>query len=262
MLLLIDADSALYRAGCANETRSYHCTLDGQLLHSCQYKKDADIYAEEYGCEVSKHKEAGPIKLSLYNLRQCAKSMFALEHTSYEMYIGGTGNFRYAYFPEYKGDRDPLDKPIHLDQMKKHLQGQYGAQLVDGEEADDKVSYRQLQCIEEGIESCIVTIDKDLDNTMGWHFNWVTGNLKYISEEEADLNFYRQLLTGDSTDGIPGIKGMGKKGAEKLLPTYSDNMLSIVRDEYLARGYDLDYMHQQGICLWMRRKPEEIWQIQ
>lgn len=262
MHLLIDADSALYRAGCANETRSYLCTLEGHLLETFQYKKDADAYAEEHGCDVEKHKEAGPVALSLYNLRQCAKSMFALKHNSYEMYIGGKGNFRYDYFPAYKSTRDEADKPLHLEQMKKHLQGQYGAMLVDGEEVDDKVSYRQMQCLEEGIDSCIVTIDKDLDNTPGWHFNWVKQHHYYITPEQADLNFYRQLLVGDwAVDGIPGLKGVGKKTAEKILPEYSDNMLEIVKEEYLKRGESLEQMQINGICLWMRRKPDEIWRM-
>lgn len=265
MRLLIDADSALYRAGCANETRSYLCTLEGHLLETFKYKKEADAYAEEHGCVVEKHKEAGPVGLSLYNLRQCTKSMFALKHDSYEMYIGGKGNYRFDYFPEYKSNRDSDDKPLHLEQMKKHLQAQYGAVLVDGEEVDDKVSYRQMQCMEEGIDSCIVSIDKDLDNTPGWHFNWVKQHHYYISPEQADLNFARQLLAGDVTDGIPGLAGVGKGTAEKILPEYREDWLDVVKQEYRDRYKGLDYLkylEQQGICLYMRRKPDEIWRAE
>lgn len=259
MLLLMDADSALYRAGCANEERSYLCTLEGHLLETFKYKKDATAYAEEHGCDVEAHKKAGPVGLSLHNLRQCMENFFAIEHTDYEMYIGGEGNFRFKYFPEYKSNRSEDSKPAHLQQMKKHLMARYGAELVDGEEVDDKVSYRQMQCIEEGIESCIVSIDKDLDNTQGWHYNWVKNDLYYISPEQADLNFYRQLLSGDSTDGIPGVKGIGKHRAAKILPEYSKDMLDIVRRVYLDSDHTYEYMRQQGIALWMRRKPDEIW---
>tara|TARA_R110000787_G_scaffold193899_3_gene305450 strand:- start:1027 stop:1821 length:795 start_codon:yes stop_codon:yes gene_type:complete len=260
MKLLIDADSPLYRAGCANETRSYLCTHGGHLVEEFQYKKDAVAYATEHGCDIEKHKEAGAVGLSLHNLRQCVKSMLSIEHDSYEMYTGGKGNFRYDYFKEYKGTRDPFDKPIHMKQMKKHLQAKYGAIPVDGEEVDDKVSYRQVQCIAEGIESCIVTNDKDLDNTMGWHRNWVKGETYYLTAEQADLNFHRQLLTGDwSVDGIPGLKGVGGVTAAKILPEYSDNMLDIVKEEYFNRGHDIEYLTMNGIMLWMRRKPDEIW---
>lgn len=259
MLLLIDADSALYRAGCANEERSYLCTLDGNMLGEFKYKKEAKEFAEEHGCEIEKHKKAGPVGLSLYNLRQTCQSMFDLEHTDYEMYIGGKGNFRYDYFPEYKSNRDSSDKPIHLEEMKKHLQGQYNAQRVDGEEADDRVSWRQMECIAKGIDSCIVTIDKDLNNTPGWHYNWLTGHTCFITQEEADLNFARQCLSGDATDGIPGLKGVAKKTAEKLLPEYREDWLEFVKEQYIERGYSLDDLTKYGIALWMRRKPEEIW---
>lgn len=262
MILLIDADSALYRAGCANEERSYLCTHEGHLLETFKYKKDADAFAEESGLEdirIEKHKEAGPVGLSLHNLRQCAANFFTLEHESYEMYIGGKGNFRYEYFPEYKSNRDDSDKPHHLEQMKKHLQGQYGAIRVDGEEADDRVSWRQMQCLSEGIDSCIVTIDKDLDNTPGLHHNWVKNETYYVSPEQADLNFARQLLSGDKTDGIPGLKGVGKGTAIKLLPEYREDWLEVVKWQYMDKEGSLANLEKYGIALWMRRKPEEIW---
>jgi|18_taG_2_1085343.scaffolds.fasta_scaffold01344_12 hypothetical protein len=257
MHLLIDADSALYRAGCANEERTYRCTLEGQLLEEFRYKSDAKVFAEEYGCEIVKHKTAGPIGLSLHNLRQCAKNFFAIEHDSYEMFIGGKGNFRYDYYPEYKNNRDGDDKPVHLEQMKKHLQAQYGAVRINDEEADDVVSYKQ--CMAEKDSTCIVTIDKDLNNTAGWHYNWVKGDMFYVTEKEADLNFARQLLSGDATDGIPGLKGVAAKTAIKLLPEYRDDWLEFVKHTYLERGYTLDYLNQMGIMLYMRKKPEEIW---
>lgn len=259
MKLLIDGDSALYRAGCANETRMYVVHLDGHMLDSFKYKKDAVAFAEEHDAEVELTKEAGPVGISLYNLRQVCKQMFALAHDSYEMYIGGEGNFRRDIFPEYKDNRDPLAKPIHLEQMKKHLEAQYGAIRVDGEEADDKVSYRQMQCIEEGIDSCIVSIDKDLNNTMGWHYNWVKEHQYYVTPEQADLHFARQLLMGDSTDGIVGLPNVGKKTAEELLPEYREDWLDIVKAQYIERGFDMEYLTQQGRALYMRRKPEELW---
>ena len=262
MIALMDADSALYRAGCANETRRYVVHLDGECIDMFQYKKDADACAEEYGAEIELTKKAGPIGITLHNLRNVMKNFFNVKHTSYEMYIGGKGNFRDDIFPEYKDGRDPMLKPIHLEEMKKHLEGQYGAVRVDGEEVDDKVSYRQMQCIEQGIDSVIVTIDKDLNNTQGWHYNWIKGDMYFITPEQADLNFARQCLMGDSTDGIPGIVGLGEKTALKILPEYREDWLDVVKEEYLTRGHDMDYLTQQGRCLWMRRKPNELWRAE
>lgn len=260
-LLLIDADSALYRAGFANQKRSYLCTLEGHLLAEFQYKKDAEAFAEENECEISPHTEIGPIGLSLHNLRQCMDSMLSIDHSGYEVYFGGEGNFRYKYFPEYKANRKDAEKPAHMEQMKKHLQARYNAVAVDGEEADDRVSWRQMQCLEEGIDSCIVSIDKDLDNTPGWHYNWVKEELYYIDEKQADLNFYRQMLMGDNTDGIPGLPGIGKQKALKLLPEWTEDLADIVLRLYKDNDQTYEYFLQQGRALWMRRKPDEIWSV-
>ena len=257
MHLLIDADSALYKAGCANEDRYYHCVLEGQLIEEVKYKADALVVQEATGCSIEKYKVAGPVGISLHNLRKVVDSMLLTPHTSYEMFIGGEGNFRYEWFPEYKANRSSDDKPLHLNQMKKHLIGKFGAQVVDKEEVDDRVSW--MQCAAPKDSTCIVSVDKDLNNTAGWHYNYARQELYYITEEEADLNFARQLLTGDSTDGIPGLKGVGKVMANKILPSYQPDWLDIVKLEYTNRGHTLAYLRQQGIALHMRRVPEEIW---
>ena len=72
--------------------------------------------------------------------------------------------------------------------------------MVEGEEADDQLSIR---CALKG--DTIATIDKDLNNTAGWHYNWQKDDLYCVGKIEADRNFYRQLLVGDSTDNIPGL---------------------------------------------------------
>lgn len=263
MLLLIDADSALYRAGCANETRFYKCVMDdGGVLATFKYKKDAKEYAEECGAEVVGDKTVGPVGITLSNLRNVIDTkMLCIDHTSYELYIGGKGNFRFDIYPEYKEQRDELAKPLHIPQMRKHLQGKYGAILVDDEEADDRVSWRQMQCIEQGIESCIVTIDKDLNNTEGWHYNWGKEELYYVTPEEADLNFFRQVIMGDSTDGLAGIPNKGKAYALKVFPEHLPykEMYDRALQEYTDAGLDKSYFVQQGRCLWMRRKPDELW---
>jgi len=258
MHLVIDADSALYRAGFANEKREYACSIEGEYITGFQYKKEADEFQEDTGCDVELVSIPGPVGLSLHNLRQSVASMFAIEHSSYEMYFEGEGNFRYNYFPEYKSARKNSPKPAHFEQLKKHLQGQYGAIPVEKEETDDRVSWRHLQLLSEGKESCIVSIDKDLNNTYGWHYNWVSGDLYYISLEEADLNFWRQLITGDVTDSVPGIPGAGKKAAEKILPYWREHGLELVKHAYADAGLSDEYFLSQARCLYIRRKPEEI----
>ena len=51
----------------------------------------------------------------------------------------------------------------------------------------------------------------------GDHYNFVKKTHQFIDDDEAHLKLMLQCLTGDGTDNIPGIKGVGAKTAEKIL---------------------------------------------
>ena len=76
---------------------------------------------------------------------------------------------------------------------------------------------------------CIVSIDKDMDMIPGWHYNQNKGELYFVTPEEADYFFHKQLLTGDRVDNIIGIKGIGDKKSDKALGnlSYDDRVLKI-----------------------------------
>jgi len=265
MHFLIDADSIVFKAGCANEFREYVVWEEGSAVASFPYKKEVDEYIAEYpdaNLEWTKEKRAGNFVLSVANCKSLMKKI--TEHpqcTSWEVFIAGKDNFRKEIYPEYKATRDPFNRPIHENRLRQYLVDRWKAVKCDGEEVDDVVSYRQEEMIEaEGILTpCIVSIDKDLDNTQGYHYNYGTDEMYCVQNYEADLNFYRQLLTGDNVDNIPGLHRVGKKTAEKLLPEYSDDMCQIVWDEYKKRDHDLDYMIMNARLLWIRREREELW---
>ena len=258
MELLIDFDSALYKAGCSNETRWYEIrTPDGFVVQQCQYKKEATaVVGDDTDLEIVACKEAGPLGHTLANLKNIIEGILDVYPVKYQLFIAGKGNFRDDIYPDYKGHRDASGKPLHLKDMKEYLLKRYNTFLVDGEEADDRVSW--LQCTAEH-ETMIVGVDKDLDNTPGHHYNFQHKHEYLLTEEEADFNFATQLLTGDSTDNIPGLPGVGKGTAAKILPEYIPTWQHVVWDEYQERGFDMDYMVLQGRLLWMRRKPEEWW---
>ena len=252
---LIDADTALYKAGCADETRWYDVLdCNGEVIRDYQYKKDATSFVSgDPSLSIVARKKAGPLKNALSNLKTYIDKI--IDHpkcTSYEVFIGGKGNFRMDIDSTYKMDRDPMSKPIHLNAMKDYLCKHYAATRCDGMEADDVVSYR---CQEDLENNCIVSVDKDLRNTQGWHYNPDKKILDYVTESGADLNFYRQLLMGDSTDGIVGIAGYGTAAAKRILPESLpvDDMCHIVWAEYQAKGYDCEYFFQQAGLLWMLR---------
>lgn len=182
-------------------------------------------------------------------------------------------NFRIAEASEaypYKGNRPEEEKPELLSDIKQWMIEEYDAELQQGQEADDALS----------IAACtlghgIATIDKDLDGCPGWHYNWAKNNIYYVTEEEANRFFYTQMLTGDSTDNIPGLfKRTGKKAMAKVKEPLAEltdpaDMYAYVKEVYmdavaekkmLSDEEDVTrWLLSQGRCLWMRRAEGELW---
>lgn len=120
-------------------------------------------------------------------------------------------NFRFAIYPEYKANRKS-PKPIHYEFIRSYIQDKHPTEMIYGMEADDALVINQTE------NTVIVSIDKDLYQCPGNHFNFVSKDLFYISKEEGLCNFYKQILMGDmGSDNIPGCPGIGKAKAEKLL---------------------------------------------
>lgn len=119
-------------------------------------------------------------------------------------------NFRTRIYPEYKAHRTQ-PKPEHYNYLREYLICDYGAKLVVGAEADDGIGIAS----NEG--TIIASIDKDLDQIPGTHFNFVRNVIYDVLPGEAIHNFYKQLLTGDVSDNIRGVSGIGEKKATKLL---------------------------------------------
>lgn len=76
-------------------------------------------------------------------------------------------------------------------------------------------------------ETIIASIDKDLKQVPGWHFDIVKEKLVHVDELEAARNFYSQMLQGDRTDNISGIRGIGPVKADKTVNQFfSEDALS------------------------------------
>ena len=71
--------------------------------------------------------------------------------------------------------------------------------------------------LEEDKENVIVSIDKDLRTFSGKIYDSYHDEIRFISPKQAEANFKRQLLIGDTTDGYSGLPKVGKATADKLL---------------------------------------------
>ena len=108
--------------------------------------------------------------------------------------------------------------------------------------------------------------DKDLDGFPGWHYSWASGGQKekplhMVTPTQAHHWFFTQLLTGDSTDNIPGLYRVGSVAAKKLLSGLTEplSLYSVVHREYEARfgSYWKLFMHENARLLWMLRTEDD-----
>ena len=136
----------------------------------------------------------------------------------WELYLTGRGNFRedLAVTAPYKGNRKQ-EKPKHYHAIRNRLVAHWKACMVEGMEADDLLRIRQEEEHSKGQESIIVTVDKDLDQVVGWHYSLVKKDKYWLDYEEGNLLFYIQFLQGDIVDNIKGVKGIGPVRARALL---------------------------------------------
>ena len=168
--------------------------------------------------------------------------------------------FRHEMYPEYKATRDKAPEDLHaqVPMIRETLDRMHIAAVSNpGFEADDIIATLSRLATHAGIETVIVTGDKDLMQLVGPHVSALRppkkGESQYrIMQENEVLEEYgvrpSQIvdflsIIGDKADNIPGIKGLGEKGAVKLL------------SEYVS--LDGIYRHLDMLSQSIRRKLEE-----
>lgn len=160
--------------------------------------------------------------------------------------------FRKEMYPEYKANRPdmPEDLRPQIDIIKEVLNA-YKIPIIGmpGFEADDIIGTLASKASEMGYQAVIVSGDKDMlqlvegENIVMYD---AAKGVEYLGEEGipelfgCKPNQVIDLLTiwGDSSDNVPGVPGVGQKGAKKLLETYGtlesiyENLDQIKRKSY------------------------------
>tara|TARA_B100000795_G_scaffold64408_1_gene43516 strand:- start:1497 stop:2252 length:756 start_codon:yes stop_codon:yes gene_type:complete len=173
--------------------------------------------------------------------------------------LKGEGNFRYDIEPDYKGQRKVSNVDEAVVERRKDL-NEYAYSLghfkSDNCEADDVVSIWAQQSLDAKEHYVIAHIDKDIDMVEGWHYNFTKETLYYICKDQGYRKMCLQMLTGDSTDNIQGLVGIGPKKAEKLLADVSKaDMLAKVQEAW-EEAHPEDWQERLEVCwnlLYMRR---------
>ena len=185
-----------------------------------------------------------------------------LKADHYLAWITGKTNYRYdiAKTVPYKGNRKDVLRPKHYEALREHLVKRHDAIITVGEEADDAVAIDSTKLLD---ECWIVHVDKDLDQLQGWHYNPVKDERYYVNAFEAYKSFCVQLLTGDRTDNIPGLQGIGPKKADKALKDAKtqEELLEAAWSKYQELGHTTEYFTEQARLLWLRRHEGQLWNI-
>jgi len=169
---------------------------------------------------------------------------------------GGGGNFRYeiaTIFP-YKANRIQ-ELPYHFQAVKDYLVEAYDARRVYGVEVDDAVGILYKEATD-----LIVSPDKDLDQFPGLHYNPQSGKDYEVKEVDALRNFYSQVVTGDTSDNIPGLFGIGASSAYLKSIKKMDNeeeMFELVSNLYRQRfgSYYPQFLLENCRLLFLLRNP-------
>ncbi len=183
---------------------------------------------------------------AVWGVANFLQRLFAQHCPTYVAWVHDAGtSFRTEVYEDYKATREKLDDELQEDfdrsvERITTLLEAYGVSLVeiDGYEADDIIGTLATLAVEQGLEVIIVSGDKDFYQLIGDEIallNPGRGGPAAVEEHWVDVsNAHERLgvppervvdylaLVGDSSDNVPGVRGIGDKTARKLLSQFGD----------------------------------------
>lgn len=180
---------------------------------------------------------------------------------------------RVAMYPDYKAGRKPPPDFYEQIPVLHELLQAFGWPLyeLDDYEADDIMGTLAVQAREKGLETLLITSDLDMLQLINGRvkvYALKTGlsNIELYAPKSFEAKYGIKVdqfldlksLKGDSSDNIPGVPGIGEKGAVDLLTQYQtldgiyDN-LPLIKDSLrkkLEAGKDLAYLSKELARIW------------
>ena len=182
---------------------------------------------------------------------------------------------RLELYPEYKAGRKPAPPDFYEQIPLLHeLLDAFGWPLyeLDDYEADDIMGALAVQASEKGLETLLVTSDMDMlqlvnGNVHVYALKTGLSNIELYSPKSFEVKYGIKVeqfldlkaIKGDSSDNIPGVPGIGEKGAVDLLNQFEtldgiyDN-LALIKDstrKKLEAGKELAYLSKELARIWI-----------
>jgi 5'-3' exonuclease len=210
--------------------------IDGDIfLYSvCFAKKQTQEQIDQMGDQLERTLQDVINELNNYLI----STLIATNCVYYKGFLSGR-SFRkdIAKISEYKAGRS-TEKPKYFSEIRNYLKEVWNFQedSTTYYEADDLIcSYNKVYS-NKGYTPIIISIDKDLDQIPGLHYNPRKKEFNDISIGYAEYFLWYQAIIGDTADNIKGIEGTGAVGAKKILQgSYIDNTLQAYINKYGLR---------------------------
>lgn len=250
MTALIDLDSILYKA-------VYKIVSINEMRTAItNYGKDG---AKQWIKEEVYNEGINRCENELLKMQQYLSSIFFEEIKEYELFITTCSNsFRKQISTTYKSNRKKNKYVWLLREHYRHNEARNSDRL----EADDLIA---IKARELGVGNyVIVSIDKDLKQIGGYFWSYYKTRSKdsfgdlilnefgfyemeykqtqvdFINENDANIFFWSQMLIGDTSDNIQGVKRIGVKTAEKILNNTTVPWIATAR-KYIEKGQKKDF---------------------
>ena len=179
-------------------------------------------------------------------------------------------SFRKEIYPQYKANRlaPPDDLIVQFKIIRQAVEA-FNICMIEkpGVEADDIIASYATKAEASGAKVNIISSDKDLMQLVNTNIEIYDASKDKIIREAEVIEKWNvtpqqmvdlQALIGDSSDNIPGVKGIGPKGAAKLLEEYGnlDNIYLNIENikaksikEKLLRDKENAYLSQKLAAL-------------
>jgi hypothetical protein len=253
MRVLVDADAMVYGCGFAAQKKD----------------ESGNVVAEPVGNALALAKSSLTAIYDEVNTWLLASGEKPVDFL--ELFLTGKDNFRnqIATIRGYKANRIGKPKPVHYQAIRDYLVDHWAATVVDGHEADDELA---IQAAKEGYDAdrvMIASVDKDLKTVPGLLYSFKKKEAYLLSEKEALVNFYQQMIVGDTADNIVGVYKAGPKVAKKITEDLSTPAMwnrVLVEFDYSIERKGCPYKDplaaaiETGRLLHLLRYPGEVWE--
>lgn len=188
-----------------------------------------------------------------------------LKYISHSDYLtialdSGKKNFRHSLYSEYKANRvtPPEDLIPQFTILREAVEAfNFSYEEIEGYEADDIIATLAAKYANhEDFKVVVVSSDKDLFQLLNYNI-LIFDPIKniYVDEkqviEKFGVNSNKLLdlfsLTGDASDNIPGVPGIGPKTAAKLLDEFDslDNIIENINNIEQTRVRNILTEHKE-----------------